>query len=154
MKINKNNFIDYLNQESNYECHNIIFNILKMYNISYSKNNNGIFINYDNLNDNIIEIIINYINDYIKKKYINNKILHKQQLNKEINNIDTSFSILLSTEQIKYFNIFQEMITHYNYRKYNRVLIIKKKYNCKVNNVISYDNTLNNNIIKKENYLL
>lgn len=152
--ITKYNFISYLNNENNYECHNIIFNLLKIYNIQYSKNSNGIFINYDNLNSDIIDIIINYINDYIKKKNINKNILYNQMKNKEFNNIDTHFYIPLNKEQLNKFNSFQELCLTYNHKKNIRPSIIKKKYNCKVNNSYTFENVFNINTIKTENYLL
>jgi hypothetical protein len=150
--INKSNFLTYLNTENSYECHNIIFNILKIYNIPYSKNNNGIFINYNNLNDNIINIISNYINDYIKKKKINISINNKNKQMIQLNNINTFFYIPLSNEQIEHYNKFQELILLHNYKKHIRPPIIKKKYNCKNNNNNSFENTCN--MITVDKYLL
>jgi len=143
--INKSNFIEYLNKEISYECHTIIFNILKMYNISFTQNNNGIFIDYDQLNDNIIDIIINYINDYIKKKKINHNLQYKQNQINKYKNIDTHFYIPLTDDEINIFKKFQELILQHNFKKYQRPPIIKKTYNCK---------SINNNLFENNCYTL
>ena len=69
--MNKDNKILYIQtciQEEKIN-HNCILNFIKIYNIKYTKNMNGSFINLSILNDNLINILYDYI--FIN---LNNKI--------------------------------------------------------------------------------
>jgi len=130
--INSNNLLDFINQDSNNECHNIIFNILKNYNIPYTQNQNGIFINMENLNKEIKSYIINYINNYYKIKYMNNKINLQNKTDKDKYNIDMSITIPINNEEFAKIIEFKSELSKSKYKKYTKNILVKKKYNCKL----------------------
>ena len=62
----KKKLLELVKNLSNIE-YNEIFNIIQENNCQYSGNNNGIFINLQNVNDEIIDKIFNFL-EFIKKK--------------------------------------------------------------------------------------
>ena len=70
------NIIENMNQIQQLE----IFKILKMNNVDYNENKNGIFINLTNVNPNIIKELKKYIK-YVEQQ---NTYLNKQETQKKI----------------------------------------------------------------------
>lgn len=73
------------------EHHIEIFKILKLYNIKYTENNNGIFINMTNINDECLNKINNYVNfiNENKKNIIEFEKVKEEsilKLNSKVNN--------------------------------------------------------------------
>lgn len=149
MIITHKNLLEFINKNSNTECHNIIFNILKNYNITYSQNMNGIFINMENITPDIEKYIITYINNYYKIKSINNKINLHNKRKKDNTKINNSITIQITNDELKKIKDFKDELYKSQYKKYNKNILIKKKYNCK-----TYTNELFLNNLKKENVLI
>ena len=59
--MDKKKIFDEINK-MNKENHENIFNIITKFNVSYTKNDNGIFINMLDINDNCLNELIKYIN--------------------------------------------------------------------------------------------
>lgn len=90
--MNKNEFINKINSISNLQYLNEIFNIIKKNNCEYTFNNNGIFINFDNLNDNTKKEIDNFLK-YIDKidKILLNDNKNALIINEIKNNTDNNY---------------------------------------------------------------
>lgn len=86
----KKKLLELVKNLSNIE-YNEIFNILQENNCQYSGNNNGIFINLQNVNDEIIDKIFNFL-EFIKKKKeeLNDKdsVLENMKKNNQLNEIE------------------------------------------------------------------
>ena len=80
----KKKLLDSVKNLSNIE-YNEIFNIIQENNCQYSGNNNGIFINLQNVNDEIIDKIFNFL-EFIKKKKeeLNEKDVVLENIKKDI----------------------------------------------------------------------
>ena len=80
----KKKLLDSVKNLSNIE-YNEIFNIIQENNCQYSGNNNGIFINLQNVNDEIIDKIFNFL-EFIKKKKeeLNEKDFVLENIKKDI----------------------------------------------------------------------
>ena len=65
-----------------------IFNILRNENISYTENKNGVFINFKNVNDELLNKIFNFI-EFCKDNKKNLEILDEEQ-KKHIKNTNTN----------------------------------------------------------------
>lgn len=148
MIITHKNLLEFINKDINTECHNIIFNILKNYNVSYSQNMNGVFINMENITPDIEKYIITYINNYYKIKAINNKLnLHNKR--KKENNNKNIFIIQITNDELNIIKDFKDELFKSLYSRYHKNPLIKKRYNCK-----TYNNELFLNNLKKENVLI
>ena len=135
-----------LNQNENEE----IFKIIYKNNSTYTKNNNGIFINLNWLNEETLTNIDNYINFCIKShteidKYenicnilndsINNKDKNDEIIDDIVNKVvDKNTSILLTKQKIS---------------SSMKFYLLKKKF-LKQNNI---NNNLNENILSHEEYI-
>ena len=80
----KKKLLELVKNLSNIE-YNEIFNIIQENNCQYSGNNNGIFINLQNVNDEIIDKIFNFL-EFIKKKKeeLNEKDVVLENIKKDI----------------------------------------------------------------------
>jgi len=80
----KKRLLELVKNLSNIE-YNEIFNIIQENNCQYSGNNNGIFINLQNVNDEIIDKIFNFL-EFIKKKKeeLNEKDVVLENIKKDI----------------------------------------------------------------------
>ena len=83
-KKKKKKLLELVKNLSNIE-YNEIFNIIQENNCQYSGNNNGIFINLQNVNDEIIDKIFNFL-EFIKKKKeeLNEKDVVLENIKKDI----------------------------------------------------------------------
>jgi len=141
----KNDIVN-LNQNENEE----IFKIIYKNNSTYTKNNNGIFINLNWLNEETLTNIDNYINFCIKShteidKYenicsilndsINNKDKNDEIIDDIVNNkiVDKNTTILVGKQKIS---------------SSMKFYLLKKKF-LKQNNI---NNNLNENILSHEEY--
>ena len=105
-KLQKINFIlknrDKLSVEQQLE----VYKIIKKHDINYTKNKNGVFINLDELEDNRITEIYNYINFSIitnnKLKKRNKKILKKKYAIPKNNKIENDNISIIKTTEDKY----------------------------------------------------
>jgi hypothetical protein len=66
--IDKKNIVDRINNLNSRRCNLKIFKIIYNNKINYSKNDNGIFFNINNLNNNQLSEINNILSYYEKKK--------------------------------------------------------------------------------------
>ena len=87
-----------------------IFNILKEDNCQYSENSNGVFINLQNINENTIDKIFNFIN-YIKQK--------KEELSKYETLIDTAKKNIGNVKKEINNNIIQQKEKYIDYNYYD-----------------------------------
>lgn len=137
-----------------------IFKIIETFNINYTKNKNGIFINLSNINSIEGDICLNEINNYINyleqnKKKINNienicnNISHKQKIDDENNYKLYHFSEDHINSFLTNLTDYKEIHNHFNIKsnkkleKYNNYLNIIKKYNRLIS--IKYLNLYENN---------
>lgn len=87
-----------------------IFNIFKEDNCQYSENSNGVFINLQNINENTIDKIFNFIN-YIKQK--------KEELSKYETLIDTAKKNIGNVKKEINNNIIQQKEKYIDYNYYD-----------------------------------
>lgn len=129
-----------------------IFKIIYKNNNSYTKNNNGIFVNLNWLNEETITNISNYINFCIKSHNEINKyedicnILNESINNKDKNleSIDEINNIILNDK------IINNTILKHKISSSMKFYLLKKKF-LKQNNI---NNNLNENILSYEEYMI
>jgi hypothetical protein len=95
-----------------------IFEILKKDNCSYSENKNGIFINLNNVNEDTIDKIFNFIN-FIKHKK-EELIKHEEVINNAKKNINNNTkTIEIKIENLKEEEIEENIFEDNNYQNEN-----------------------------------
>lgn len=95
-----------------------IFEILKKDNCSYSENKNGIFINLNNVNEDTIDKIFNFIN-FIKHKK-EELIKHEEVINNAKKNINSNTkTIEIKIENLKEEEIEENIFEDNNYQNEN-----------------------------------
>jgi len=80
----KKNIVDRINKLNSRRCNLKIFKIIYSDKVNFSKNDNGIFFNINNLNDSQLKIIDTIINYYEKKK-LNDDNINSYDYNSSIN---------------------------------------------------------------------
>ena len=96
------------------EC-KVVFNLIRSDTDKYTENNNGIFINLDNISEKILQQIYNYVNKVTENKINSDqKIVYELSNNESQNSPDINNSISNNTK-IKLSNYEKSIIKRNNY---------------------------------------
>ena len=118
-----------------------IFHIIKKQNINYSQNNNGTFIDMNNLEDNIINEITNYLNVLEinnKENQVKDNLIEDNKNTIKIKKKDIKIENSENKESIEIINIIEkDKVKHIKKNEQNKFLTAKK-------------NIVNNFLLKKK----
>jgi deoxyribodipyrimidine photolyase-like uncharacterized protein len=105
-EITKENLFIYIGTKLEQKYHYLIFIILKKYNIDYTLNSNGVFVDYNKLDQSIVNEICKYLNMYIK----NDNLSIQQENDTKQNELKTKtheakliFNVELNEHEVDHF---------------------------------------------------
>jgi hypothetical protein len=128
--ITRKNFVNYINKELPIKHHYMIMNILHKYNLPYTMNNNGVFINAHNLTDDIKDSICDYL--YVLRQDLEEKHEIVEIISED--KVYLEYDIELNPDEQSILEKFKEDLTCLKMKKIvsGRAVPIKRKWNIKI----------------------
>lgn len=97
------------------EC-KVVFNMIRNDTDKYTENNNGIFINLDNISEKILQQIYNYVNKVTENKINSDpQIVYELSNNESLNQTDSQNNSISNNTKIKLSNYEKSIIKRNNY---------------------------------------
>lgn len=156
MDVTKENLFTFINTKLSIKYHYLIFILLKKHNIPYSSNNNGIFVNFKQIDDKVLGEICMYLNTYMKSSELTKDKKDEdttlsdvvlRNLNKDIvSEVDIS---LTPDELVKWNTLNAEFFSSFDKKPLGlKTKIIRKK----ILNKGEVDNFQISNLLTKQEY--